>query len=138
MDKKADNHKKKEFLRKYRKRWRKVSLIEAQIDEIRQMKISLSSFSDGMPRGNLPSDLSAYVAKLDEMERELIEAKKSMIRAYSRIMTKIDALEDEDERGVLIYRYIKGLPFWEIADLVGISESTTHRKHGTALEKLRL
>lgn len=50
----------------------------------------------------------------------------------------IRELEDEDERDVLFYRYIKGLEWWEIARSMDYSESWIYELHGRALRKLKI
>jgi RNA polymerase sigma factor (sigma-70 family) len=39
---------------------------------------------------------------------------------------------------VLRYRYLDGLPYPEIADMLGIAETTVHKRRNAALEWLRI
>ena len=68
---KNENNAKKSYLRKYRKHGKRIKRIEAEIDEIRSMKMYPSMNNDGMPHGSSQNDLSSYAAVLQEREEEL-------------------------------------------------------------------
>ena len=114
-----ENDRKKQFLKGYRIKTRKIHRIEAEIDEIRSMKMYPSVKSDGMPHGGGQGDLSGYAAELCEKEEKLYE-------------------EGVDQRDVLFYRYIKGLRFWEIAQKMDYSEDWIYKLHGRALQHLKI
>ena len=63
----TENEKKKEYLRQYRIHVRRIHRINAEIAELRSMKISPSMNNDGMPHGSSQGDLSGYAAELDRM-----------------------------------------------------------------------
>ena len=132
---KSENEKKKEYLRSYRIHVRRVQRINAEIEELRAMKMYPSvKDSDGMPHGsNGTGDLSGYAADLDAMIQELIEERYLRIKTYQQIVRQIKRLLSENEKDVLFYRYIKGLDWWEIAEKMKYSERQVHRFHGTAL-----
>ena len=132
------NEKKKTYLRQYRRHSRKIKMIEAEIEEIRSMKMYPSQSNDGMPKGTNQSDLSSYAAELTEKEDELYEKGVEQVMIYKDIEQRIKSIDDEDEREVLFYRYIKGKSFWEIAQLMDYSESWIHELHGKALKKLEI
>ena len=135
----TENEKKKRYLRGYRRHARRIKRIEAEIEEIRLMKISPSVNNDGMPHGgSKTSDLSGYAAQLDEKENELYAEGIEQVKTYRDISWKINSLENEDERDVLFYRYIKGYEFWQIAREMGYSERHIHRKHGQALAHIKI
>ena len=60
------------------------------------------------------------------------------VKAYKDISWRIQQLENEDERDVLFYRYIKGMRFWEIAQLMDYSEDWIYKLHGPALGNLKI
>lgn len=132
------NEKKKKYLRQYRKHSRKIKRIEAEIEEIRSMKMYPSQNNDGIPKGTNQSDLSGYAAELTEKENELYEKGVEQVMIYKDIEQRIKTIDDEDERDVLFYRYIKGKTFWEIAQIMDYSESWIHELHGRALKKLEI
>ncbi len=134
----TENDKKKEYLRKYRRHGRKINRISSEIEEIRSMKLYPSMNNDGMPHGSDQNDLSDYAAELTEKENRLYQEGVEQVKAYKDITYKIDQLEDENERDVLFYYYIKGFTWWEIAKEMGYSERQIHRFHGNALKNLQI
>lgn len=134
----TENDKKKEYLRQYRGHVRKINRIESELEEIRIMKQYPSMSNDGMPHASNNSDLSNYAAVIDSKERELQEEKKSRIKCYQEIAKRIELLDDDKEKDVMHYRYIKGLDWWEIAEKMKYSERWVHKIHGKALKHLTI
>lgn len=97
-----------------------------------------SSNNDGMPHGSNQSDLSSYAAELLEREDELYQEGIKQVQTYKDIAYRINKLENENERDVMFYRYIKGYDFWEIAKLMDYSENWILKMHGKALEKIKI
>ena len=138
MDTKAENEKKKEYLRRYNDHVRRIRRIEIELAELRTMRISGSGNTDGMPHGSNQSDLSDYAADLDELEQKLIKERYKRVLAYKEIVKRIKKLESENEKDVLFYRYIAGYDWWQIAQKLRYSERQVHRFHGEALEHFEL
>lgn len=138
MDFKAENEKKKEYLRSYRLHVRRIRRIEAELVELRSMKVSGSVKIDGMPHGNGQSDLSGYVAELDRLEQNLLRERYHRVLAYKEIAARIKAMRSENEKDVLFYRYIAGMDWWEIAEKLQYSERWVHKLHGRALAHFEL
>ncbi len=135
---KEENKKKKEYLRQYRFHVRRIHRINAEIAELRSMKISPSLNNDGIPHSSSQSDLSSYAAELDKMEAELIEERYKRMVEYQEIVRRIKRLRSENEKDVLFYYYIRGLDWWEIAEKMKFSERQIYRIHGKALANFRL
>lgn len=135
---KNENEQKKNYLRGYRRHGRKIKRIEAEIEEIRSMKMYPSSNNDGMPRSSGCGDLSGYAAELREKEDDLYNEGVEQVKTYNDISGRIKKLENEDERDVLFYRYIKGMEWWEIARDMDYSESWIYELHGRALKNLEI
>lgn len=134
----TENDKKKEYLRKYRKHSRKIKRIESEIEEIRSMKLYPSMDSDGMPHSSDQKDLSDYAAELTDKEDKLYQEGVRQVKAYKNITYRISQIEDENERDVLYYYYIKSKNWWEIAELMGYTERHVKRIHGNALKNFKL
>lgn len=130
-----ENDKKKEYLRSYRQHVRRIRRINAEIAELRSMKLYPAlKPDDGMPRGSGgQGDLSGYAAELDEMIQELIRERYLRIKTYQAIARQIKQMKRRSESDVLFYRYISGLGWWEIAEKMGFSERQIFRIHGKAL-----
>lgn len=138
MDVKTENEKKKQYLRGYRKHGSRIKRIEAELEEIRSMKMNPPMMNnDGMPHGSSQSDLSKYAAQMDELEDDLYKEGVEQVKTYKEIKYKIDQIAEENERDVLFYRYIKGMDWWDIAKNMGYSERQIHRIHGKALKNLK-
>lgn len=135
---KKENELKKEYLNSYRKHGRKINRIELEIEEIRSMKLYPSMNNDGMPHGSNQSDLSDYAAELTEKEEQLYQEGIEQVKSYKDITWKISQLEDENERDVLFYRYVKSKSWWEIAELMGYTERWVTELHGRALAHLKI
>ena len=135
----TENDLKKEYLRKYRTHVRRIHRINAEIAELRSMKISPSVNNDGMPHGGCgQSDLSGYAAELDSMVQELIDERYCRIKDYQEIIGRIKKLKSESEKDVLFYRYIRGMDWWEIAEKMKFSERQIFRIHGKALANFKI
>lgn len=135
---KNENDRKKTYLRAYRKHGKRIKRIESEIEEIRNMKMYPSSNNDGMPHGSNQSDLSSYAAALQEREDKLYQEGVKQVQTYKDIEYRINELDDQDERDVMFYRYIKGFEWWQIAQLMEYSESWIYELHGRALKNIQI
>lgn len=130
---KTENEQKKEYLREYRNHVRRIERIESDLEEIRAMKCYPAMNNDGMPHASSDGDLSGYAAIIDSKERRLLKEKELRVKGYKEINNQIEMLQDDRERDVLHYRYIKGLDWWEIAEKMKYTERHVLRIHGKAL-----
>ena len=138
MDVKTENEKKKEYLWGYRRAQRKKQRLEEQLQELRINKMCPSVVQDGMPHGSGGGDLSVYAAKVDDLEGEIKEAADECIEHLKSIRDKIEQLQDENEKDVLNYRYIRGMKWEEIAVKMDYSWKQIHRFHSKALENFKM
>ena len=135
---KNENDRKKTYLRAYRKHGKRIKRIESEIEEIRNMKMYPSSINNGMPHGSNHSDLSSYAVALQEREDELYQEGVKQVQTYKDIEYRINKLENQDERDVMFYKYIKGFTWWQIAQLMEYSESWIYELHGRALKNIQI
>ena len=135
---KNENDRKKTYLRAYRKHGKRIKRIESEIEEIRNMKMHPSSINNGMPHGSNQSDLSSYAVALQEREDELYREGVKQVQTYKDIEYRINKLENQDERDVMFYKYIKGFTWWQIAQLMEYSESWIYELHGRALKNIQI
>ena len=134
----TENEKKKEFLMSYQKEKRRVRRLEEQLEELRRNKMSPSVTNDGMPHGTDKKDLSDYAVKVDEIEQELVAARYSRICAFQEVQKRIEAMEDEREKDLLTYRYLKGLKWEEVCVRMDYKWRQVHRIHAKALKNLKM
>ena len=125
---------KKEYLREYEKAVRQMKRSEEKITEMRLSKIMPSADNDGMPHAHNNTDLSGYAALLDEEERRYMKARYRRIKICKEITDKIERMDNEDEKDVLVYRYIRLMKWEDICGKISKSWKQTHRIHARALK----
>ena len=127
-----ENEKKKEYLKSYRRAVKREKDILDEIQRLRSDKMFPSVVNDGMPKGSSQSDLSDYIAILDE-QIELLKAERlEKARCYQKIERQIRQIKNEDEQEVLRLRYIIGLKWEEVALNMSYSWKHIHRIHSSA------
>lgn len=136
---KTENEQKKEFLMSYQLAKRDVTRLEEQLAELRIGKMSPGcEIGDGLPHAHNATDLSGYAAKVDELEREIVAARYRRICAFERVRNCIEALEDEREKLLLTYRYLRGLKWALICTKMELSWKQIHRIHARSLKNLKV
>ena len=116
---------KKEYLKQYEKAVRQMKRSEEKITEMRLSKIMPSVGNDGMPHAHNNTDLSAYAA---------LKARYHRIKLCQEITDKIERMDNEDEKDVLMYRYIRLMKWEDICVKMGLSWRRTHYIHNDALK----
>lgn len=134
-----ENERKKAYLRRYLEAKRMQEVIEREIDELRLDRMTPSGLvQDGMPHGSGGGDLSGYVARLDELDRNLHAQLERKLLIREEITEKIDAMSDETESLLLRLRYIHGLKWEEVAVKMDYSWRAVHKIHSKALEHFKI
>lgn len=138
MTVKEENEKKKEYLRQYRRAEEEFSRLDIELRELRRITSLKPMSYDGMPHGSGGAgDLSDFAVKADQIWKKLIKAGYRRIKIFKEIRDRIEALPDEKQKSVLVYRYIKGMGWEEIAVKMGYTYRNVTKIHGKALENLR-
>lgn len=135
---KTENEIKKEYLLGFQKISRQLARLENELAEIRLNKYCPSCISDGMPRASGCSDLSSYMAKVDELEKKILKKRYNRLQKQQEIRNRIERTEDENEKDVLTYRYLRGMKWEDIAVKMGYSWRRIHYIHSKALENFRI
>lgn len=133
-----DIEEKKGFLRSYLEGKKELDSIVESIEALRMSKMLPSINVDGMPHAHNTSDLSGYVAKLDELERKIQAKQWQIINIQMQIEISIMEMKSSKERMVLRYRYIQGLKWEEICLKMGYSWQNTHLIHAKALKNFKM
>ena len=128
-----ENEEKKEYLKSYRRAVKREKDILDEIQRLRADKMFPSVANDGMPKGSNQSDLSDYIAILDEQIELLKVERLEKARCYQKIEKQIKQMENEEEQEVLRLRYITGLKWEEVAARMSYSWKHIHRIHSSAL-----
>lgn len=132
------NEKKKEYLNGYRDAEKREKRILEEIQQLRLDTMFQSLQNDGMPRGSNQGDLSDYMARHDDLMRELIHEKTQAISKKQEIRRAINKLKKEEEIDILIRKYILKQTWETIAEEIGCSRNTVFRMHGRALENFEI
>lgn len=137
-EKKDENEKKKEYLKRYHSAVLAEKAIQQEIDELRMDKMYPMLIQDGMPHGSSCGDLSEYAAQLDGLLADLKEQMEKRISIRREITQKIEQMQDETEKTVLRLRYIHWLRWEQIAEWMGYGWTQVHRIHGRALANFKM
>lgn len=135
---KTENEIKKEYLLGFQKISQQLARLENELAEIRLNKYCPSCISDGMPRASGCSDLSSYMAKVDELEKKILKKRYNRLQKQQEIRSRIERIEDENEKDVLTYRYLRGMKWEDIAVKMNIGYRHILRIHGKALEDFKM
>ena len=133
-----ENERKKEYLNGYRDAKRRERRILEQIQQLRMDKMFPCLQNDDMPHAHNQTDLSDYAVKLDELMHRLKEEKLEAIKQYESVYMAINRMEKENEREILVRRYINGSKWENIAIDMGYDYRYTLKIHGKALNNFEI
>lgn len=130
------NRRKKKYLLQYREALISEKILNDQIAELRSnYALPKSPNYDGMPHGfNSEHDLSDYAEKIDNLICLVQAQRDQAVDVCTDITRRIGSMSNETERDILRLRYLQGVRFTEIAELLHYTERHTLRLHGEALE----
>ena len=136
----ADPKKKKQqYMWEYRNRKRKVDRLNSQIESLRESVAYTTTIVDGMPKSAGAKDnLPDYVTDHKKLAEELKAEEDLMKEAFSRIAKSIEALDCDNEKDVLNFRYIVGKEPPEIAKAMNYSVRWVWKIHKRAFEKVKI
>ena len=107
MEELTEMEKKKEYLKSYERAVRRRERESEKIMELRMAQIIPAQGNDGMPHAHKCTDLSGYAAMLDEAEKRYRKTRYECVRLCKEIPDKIEHLQNDDEKDVLMYRYLR-------------------------------
>ena len=127
---------KKKYLRKYRESIAAENELNDQLNRLRDdFTFPKAQDLDGMPHGfSSVHDLSDYAARIDNLLLELSCLISSRIDLRKDIMHRIDSMDSEVEKTILMMRYISGKTFEQIAVTLNYSWRWVLTLHGNALD----
>lgn len=134
----TENDYKKRFLWSYQDSKCKVVRLDEQLEELTENKLSIRVSGDGMPHGNEKSDLSGYASKKDEIEREIIKERYQSVQRFISVRKAIEAMDNEKEKNILTYRYLRGYDWDDIARKTGYCLQWVHKIHARALAHFKI
>lgn len=79
-----------------------------------------------------------YISALAELKHKVIYYRYKKVKICSELYDKIEDLEDEQEKRLMKYRYIRGFQWEEIADRMGYSIRQIFNIHNLACRNIEL
>ena len=134
----SENEKKKKFLWSYQDSKCKMIRMDEQLKELEENKLSIRVMSDGMSHGSGKSDLSGYASKHDEIERDIIRERYLSVKRFVLVRKAIEAMENEKEKNILTYRYLRDYDWDEIAKKTGYCLQWVHKLHARGLGHFKI
>lgn len=105
----------------------KITLLRGEAEGIKAMALS------DMPRGGHGKSAADIIAEVADLQRECADQMIDLVHSKSVALETIMRISSTEERAVLIYRYLCGRSWNEIADEMKYAECSIYRIHGTAL-----
>lgn len=137
-ERQTKNEAKKEYLKEYEHAVRRARRYAEKVTEIRLNKICPSLPINGTPHAANQSDLSSYAAALEKAEKLFAAAQIAKYKKCEEISEEIEKMENENEKDVLINRYIRLMKWEDIANKMGYSWQHIHKIHAKALKNFKL
>ena len=135
------NKEKKEYLLRYRTADGEITDLLREKDAVFTRLTHMTAAYGGMPHGPSAGDkMSVGTAKLDELDREIDQCIDALVDLRHEIEGYISEIENANFRRVLRLRYIEGLKWDTIADLMhyDIDAKKIYVLHGHALTALKV
>lgn len=130
------NKEKIKYLSQYKTIRRKIQRLTEEIQDWKAIAdIASPGYSD-MPKGGgeRSNSIETAIENILEIEKELKQRIRELIRTRRRIDRVIRAVEDSTLREVLERRYIDGTKWEEISETMGYEKRWIMRLHKKALE----
>ena len=133
----------KEYLEQIRELEHKIYCMKLRSEYYDKMSLSIPGPTYGEkigsnPNRNTEAPFMKWLFKKDEIDREIIKLVEKLNSLKAEALVKIEALENEDYKTILVKRYIEGCKWDDIADLISVSKSTLKRWHKDALNSLNM
>lgn len=118
------------------KRVTRALWLRSEFKRIAEFDIKGQGYSVGRPSSGASISLAdqavmALEDTVDELNRAILEETSALREFYARIQPL-----DETQQAVLVYRYIHGNPWDDVAKRAGLAKSTAFRVHREALARV--
>jgi hypothetical protein len=125
----------KEYLSRYKSAYREAKDIELRMARLRLKYSSPAAieYSDMPKAHDSEHDLSDYASQMDGLISLLIAQYSKCMGIETDILSRIDAMQNWEEKELLRYRYVDGLSWDSIIERMPFAPRTVYRIHGSAL-----
>ena len=131
----------KEYLEQIGRLEHKIACMKDRADYYDHMSYSIPGQDFTRERVQTPPNYEApflrWLIKLDEIKREIAKKEDELKNLKAEALMKIEALDNEDYKNVLIYRYFDHKKWGDIAAKMYASEKTVRRWHENALQAIK-
>lgn len=129
----------KEYLERIGKLERKINAMKMRSSEYDRLSLSIPSPSYGEkigsnPNRNTDAPFLKWIIKKHEIDAEIVKLEAKLKEMQADALLKIEALDSEDHKNVLMMRYIKYMEWNDICKSLFASRRTIMRWHEKALE----
>ena len=133
---------KKSELRKYKYYQEELERLYLKLNQIRQKcydksDVQAVTYSD-MPKGGTSPDMADEIAKMIDLERDIIKEILGTHEKIKKLDKAIDNLQDTDLIRVIKLKYFNRYSIPQIARQMFLSESAIKKKHKEALLVINL
>ena len=130
----------KEYLRKVKRMETAIRQKEGEIKYMREAAthISVNYGSERVQSSPAYDRLADSVAKIVDMEAEIVEEYQKMLAFRAEAAERIGRLPKELQSQILFLRYLEGKSMKEIPGIVGRSSQYVVEQHGKALQAFKI
>lgn len=133
----------KEYLERIGKLERKINAMKMRSKEYDRLSLSVSSVTYGErigsnPNRNTEAPFLKWIIKKHDLDVEIEKLEKKLKDMQAEALLKIEELENEDFKNVLVMRYLKQMEWKDIAKELYVSLSTCKRWHCDALDGVKV
>lgn len=132
------NDEKKAYLNQYKNIVHSIIRLQEQRQENFENELCGGISYSGMPSSHNIHDLSDYAVRLESLDIKINKLQNERLKLLSDMLIKIESLEDEVERTIIEYRYIRCYNWEKIATEIKYSYRNTLFIHGKALKHFKL
>ena len=130
------NKEKKDWLKRYRKHMNRAAVLKRRAIECRSLIDSVPAQKiTGMPHGGTRRSMADAVQTVIDAENEFDSEMALADRALKEIMRETAKLTDAQEK-VILYKYIDGMEWEDVATTADYSVRQTYELHGHALKRI--
>ena len=129
----------KQYLSQYQRAYRTILFVRRELERAEHDAAGIRAiiYSDMPKSHNVEHDLSDAMVRIEELAAKY----KAVVTEHTNIMAEVAAVilkvDDKTQREVLWLRYIEGMDFEAIPDMIHYSERQMYSYYGQGLEAVR-
>lgn len=133
---------KEEYLNQVGRLQHKLKMMKLRAEQYEELANSIPTQNYSRERvsgtRNLEAPFVKWLNKLWDLEIDMKEVEQKLDEKRAEVITVIEALSDENQKSVLMLRYISLLSFNQIINKMYFSLSTIKRWHKEGIENIKI